>query len=1709
MNEPSLLDLLRGLATPGRLLRLVLVAAALGSLGVAASLLASPAVPFVPLLVWVVAAIALGEAARLAGRARTEAPPAAPQGAAPRRRPSARTLALLAVVLLGIVFRIAWARWDEGALLHPDEYGLTATLTKLSLPKSATEWFDTRLSPMSPYPRYDLEGRSLPGDAPDPAMRWGQWPQFLFRGTAELLRGPAGRPGTDFTSFAGLRLLGRRLSAVASVLTLGLLFLVARRLYGPRTALLATGLAALAPLPLQQARFLTVDGFAALFATAALLPVVRIAAPRAGERGAGGAAALFGLLSGMAVASRLNLAPIVLLLPLALFLRERGTPLAPLLRRAAVPAFLGAVVFLATFRVTQPMAFRAPRGETGFSTLSLNPDWLRNVELARSESSLEDASPPSEQWTGRTRVLFPALNTFLWGLGVPGGLLALAGLGLALAGTAKRGGRAGPGTRVVLAWTVAFFLFMGARPVSSVRYFLPLYPLFALFGALALERLEERFAARRPRLAAIVPAAAVLLALAWAWGFTGAWRRPNTRVAASRFLYATLPAGTNVVLDGDAGPRRIPLRDARSRVVTAEPSVLAVPAGTAGSLRRVEFAHVAGPPGSELRIAVRRARSAAALAEGTLALPPRPRHPLGEAAAVSLGPLVLPTGSAFEIVLSARGGDVTIHSSVVLGETWDEVLPCALDGFDGSLYDVRLLPVRGPDTASKRTAVLAAAAEADAVVLSSPRSLWVVPRLPSNYPFTAAWYRALFDGRLGFAAAPPSPFQAPLTLGPLAVSDAAGAVAWRRPPALPVAGGGPLAAEEAFFVYDHAPVWVFTRGTQRTAAELEAILPASLLDDVVARTPLQASAAPGGLTLPPERLARDARGEGRDDAPSPDSPLNRSPTLTIVAWLALLALLGVAGLPFTAAALGRLPAAAFAFGRLAGLLLAAWLAWLLASLRLVPFGRGAILLALAVVLLAAAALAWRNRTSLLDLLRRERKTLLAAELLFHALLALGLLLRYGNPDLWHPSLGGEKPMAFAILNALLRTTEFPPQHPWFAGGTLNYYYFGYVLAALPARLLGLVPGVAYNLAVPMFFALAGVGAFSIGSSLVRSAAERGETRAAGRPYLAGLLSAALLVLLGNLGQVRLLLRALQGLGADASGRFDPILVVAGALKALLGAPLPIRTEEWYWNATRLIPAVAGRGNEITEFPFFTFLFADLHPHLMALPLGLFLLAWALAAREGGLKGRVGGTVALVLGALALGAVRATNPWDGPLLTLVVVVATAFGAFARRGPGEDPRRRLAFAGGLALAPVLLSFVLFRPFDAAYAAPYSDLQRFSGSATPLAAWLWLWGLPAFAVAGLVAFELARRLAETPASVLGEAAFWRGPAVLGLVATLLALATWLAAGVPAAIAAWPLAAAALAAAVWRDEGLGPERRAALLLAAAALLVTLGVDRFVVGGDRMNTVFKLSFQAFALLAVVSGPALAWTVAALRDDGAHRPGAWHATAALLLLGAALYPLTATPARLAQRFPRVRPGAGCVPFPGAPAPPEALGAGAEGRPHGLDGTAFLRDAALCESGRLVPLRWDGEALEWLRARERGSPAILEAVLPEYRWGSRFSSETGIPAVAGWSWHVRQHRAAVPGTVVTKRIEDVAAFYSRRLALPGEPSAEGRISPGELRRFLARHRVRWVVAGLLERAVYPEEGLAKLPELERLGILEAAYRNPGVTLYRVRELDPPR
>jgi hypothetical protein len=146
---------------------------------------------------------------------------------------------------------------------------------------------------------------------------------------------------------------------------------------------------------------------------------------------------------------------------------------------------LAALVSLATFRLTQPMTFRAPTGDTTLFTLHLNQDWVDSMEVAQNESRGIGAGPPGEQWVDRTALVFPLMNMVVWGMGLALGLAAWGGFGWALVRSFKV-----PGEwrmhLLPLVWVGGYFLFMGTRHVMSMRYFLPIYPFLALLAAWAL-----------------------------------------------------------------------------------------------------------------------------------------------------------------------------------------------------------------------------------------------------------------------------------------------------------------------------------------------------------------------------------------------------------------------------------------------------------------------------------------------------------------------------------------------------------------------------------------------------------------------------------------------------------------------------------------------------------------------------------------------------------------------------------------------------------------------------------------------------------------------------------------------------------------------------------------------------------------------------------------------------------------------------------------------------------------------------------------------------------------------------------------------------------------------------------------------------------------------------------------------------------------------
>jgi len=236
--------------------------------------------------------------------------------------------------------------------------------------------------------------------------------------------------------------------------------------------------------------------------------------------------------------------------------------------------------------------------------------------------------------------------------------------------------------------------------------------------------------------------------------------------------------------------------------------------------------------------------------------------------------------------------------------------------------------------------------------------------------------------------------------------------------------------------------------------------------------------------------------------------------------------------------------------------------------------------------------------------------------------------------------------------------------------------------------------------------------------------------------LVGFLAAGLDVLVGNLGTVQMFWQGFQRLAGGPEALHRPfftrlVYAAQGFVQWLAGQPLPYGLGEWYWNPSRIIPA-PGDVPPITEFPFFSFLYGDLHPHLMAFAVTLLALAWAWSVvhdRETPVS-LPETAVRLLWGGWIIGSLRAINTWDFPTYLLLAVAALGY-AWGGRVTLSRVKRLLAALGSL-LALVLAARVLWAPYIAWYAQGYKDVLFWHGPRTPLSAYLWHWGIFLFTLA-----------------------------------------------------------------------------------------------------------------------------------------------------------------------------------------------------------------------------------------------------------------------------------------------------------------------------------------------------------------------------------------
>jgi uncharacterized membrane protein len=189
----------------------------------------------------------------------------------------------------------------------------------------------------------------------------------------------------------------------------------------------------------------------------------------------------------------------------------------------------------------------------------------------------------------------------------------------------------------------------------------------------------------------------------------------------------------------------------------------------------------------------------------------------------------------------------------------------------------------------------------------------------------------------------------------------------------------------------------------------------------------------------------------------------------------------------------------------------------------------------------------------------------------------------------------------------------------------------------------------------------------------------------------------------------------------------------------------------------------------------------------------------------------------------------------------------------------------------------------------------------------------------------------------------------------------------------------------------------------------------------------------------------------------------WQVAAGALFVGAALFTLTATADKIKDRM-----------VPSAP--------------HSLDSMTYMKYAHYSDQGMDMDLSEDYRAIRWMQENVEGSPVIVEANTPEYRWGTRFTIYTGLPGVVGWNWHQRQQRAETLLNVVQERVDEVGEFYETT-------------DIEEAKAFLQRYGVRYIVVGQLEHAYYSEAGLAKFEAYDGT-LWREVYRDGNTAIYEV-------
>ena len=979
------------------------------------------------------------------------------------------------------------------------------------------------------------------------------------------------------------------------------------------------------------------------------------------------------------------------------------------------------------------------------------------------------------------------------------------------------------------------------------------------------------------------------------------------------------------------------------------------------------------------------------------------------------------------------------------GNQWDDLTCMRMYDADETVY---------PDGRDKMEKVVDQLANGDYLVLFSNRLYGTIPRLPQKYPESGKYYRELFQEHLGYK----------LTHVEMSYPNIAGVSfadnTFVRPNvgtpihhALSIPDGLVVDlgyADESFSVYDHPKILIFENRARFTADTISERI--SYGQSAIDSEPLTMSRHIEALQQSHGSWASIYTG-------------NVSQPMSVFLWLAFIYSISWLGLPLTLLLFKSLPDMGYLLSKPLSILVVAFCVWLLSSLQWMSFSRDSVLLCSILLGVCSMCVLYTGQLDVLGFLKKKAGLVVLGEVLFISSFLVFLLIRAANPDLWHPFQGGEKPMEMAYLNATVRSSYMPPYDPWFSGGFLNYYYYGFFIVATLIKVTGILPEIAFNLAIPLFFAFTTTTTFC----LVYNLTALRTAEATFKPIIAGFIAVYLVALIGNLDGLVQTISGILGviLNNQPFGEFD------------------------FWRSSRAIPPGIPSGHEITEFPFFTFLFGDLHAHLISMPFTILSLLMTfnlvLRIRNGVLW--FTRMVLISFLALTLGSILAINSWDFPCYLILAGAGILIGEYSVQQKVSSVMIGKVLLQWLGI--YWLSTTLFGPFIGNYHSFYTGLTSSSWQ-TPLTAYLGIHGVFLFLIG--TSLIIHSRLINTGLGKLKQL-FNRSRYLLNdskehrigsprsflFIAAVLSLSlTLIANGYVTAIFLTVLIALTIGVGI-KALTSSTDRLPTVFVMTILIMgfgIGIGVDLVTIQGDigRMNTVFKFYNQAWILLAIASAYMLWEMRFGLVFINTNRPQngwlykkntlgiIWLMILLLLLLSHSIYMYGGTKDRLRDRMAIL--------------------------PMSLNGLQFMTASSYSFDNNLAvdTLHDDYQAIKWMRSENiQGSPVVLEGQGQLYRTlHSRISVYTGLPTVLGWDNHQGQQRGYT--SEISQRISDINTIYSTT-------------DTGEALRLLRKYDVKYIYIGDIERHYYASQGLNKFEGLSDFGI-SLVYSNPSVSIFEL-------